>query len=187
VLVVVGDEGQGDHIEMHDQFHRRHIGPFQRQHQLLQPQRARPEEGLAVEGDHVGTVDVVAHVLLAQVLELGVATAAQPAADIAGPFVVPGHAENGAMGEFVDQVGGDDHAVGQQQRAQRVQPAVTGEQQGQTAAVGERGVEDRQGIGQASIGVAVQGFGSHGLLQHRRAMARPASAYWASASVNWAS
>ncbi len=149
---------------MHDQLDRRYVGPFGGQHGLAEPHRAAREEGLGVEGDHVGAVDVVAHVFLAQVLEAGVAAAADPAAGLAGPFVVFGLGEDGAVGEFVDQVGGDDHRVGQQQGAGGDRRPVTGKQQADAADEADEGVGDGQAVGQAAVGVAVD-LGGHGFLQ----------------------
>ena len=68
------------------------------------------------------------------------------------------------MGEFVDQVCGDDHRVTQQQGAKPVQQPAVSEQQGDAEGIAAEGIGQRQAVGQLAVGVTEYG-GGHSFLQ----------------------
>ena len=114
---------------MHQQVHRRDVGPFQCLDGAQQA-RVAVQMSAEVEGHDVGPVDVVAKVLVADAIVIAIGAAHQPVQDGAQAGVEAVVTEDGVVGALVQQVGGDYQGVRQQEDARQYQQdRVAGDQQ----------------------------------------------------------
>ena len=117
-----------------------YVEPLQEQGGSIQA-RVPAKESLVVEPHNVIVFYVMTEVLRSDVFETAVTGAANPTQQASQLGVVLVLGKQRVVGTFVDQVGGDDHAVSQQQHPWQESRPASGQQAPPARAVGQEHVQ----------------------------------------------
>src|SRR3982075_677454 len=110
------EEWPGNDLPMHQRLGRGDIGPFEN---LQSPTHSGPppHQALEIEAGQIGAVEMMTDMHVPYTFEGRVAGTGNEIHDLPGDGVGPMRGEQGLMRRFMDQVRGEDHAVGTEQHA----------------------------------------------------------------------